>query len=88
MLCYAMFWCVCVCVCVCVCACVRVCVCVRALRSLTTKSKRHLRKAASRYDSVFLNSKSVSCSLLAAGGSTALTLKVARGQLRNGLAGA
>ena len=53
---------------------------------MQSHSKRLLKKAAERYDSVFLNNKSVGCALLAAGGVVDLTMKVCRGELENGLA--
>ena len=43
-------------------------------------------QAAAQYDSVYLNGKSVSCALLAAGGTVELSLAVARGELTNGVA--
>ena len=53
---------------------------------LQTHTNRLLQKLAERYDSVYLNNKSLSCALLAAGGTVNLTLSVCRGEIDNGLA--
>jgi hypothetical protein len=53
---------------------------------LPAHSTRMLQKAAERYDSVYLNSKSLGCALLAAGATVELTMAVCRGTIANGLA--